>query len=107
REQLARLVLLCNACKVPILLVNGVGYKPGLDQERPTGEQIINAFKPEAAAVRHVIGPGGKTGRISYISCDDETTFAITAGGIEVKAIAVAPKPRASIEEPEGEVQGA
>nr|MDO8085255.1 hypothetical protein [Candidatus Sigynarchaeum springense] len=95
REQLARLVLLCNSCKVPLLLVNGVGYKPGVDQERPTGESIIAVFKPEAAAVRHVIGPNGKTGRISYLSCDDETTFAITTAGIEQKDSAVTAKPNA------------
>ncbi len=103
REQLARLVLLCNSCKVPLLLVNGVGYKPGLDQERPTGESIINAFKPEAAAVRHVIGPGGKTGRISYLSCDDETTFAIVAGGIEQKDTIVAARARSLTDDPEEE----
>ncbi len=93
REQLACLVLLCNSCKAPLLLVNGVGYKPGAGQERPTGEAIVNAFKPEAAAVRHVIGPGGKTGNISYLSCDDETTFTVTGGGIELKDAFVPPKP--------------
>nr|MDO8087390.1 hypothetical protein [Candidatus Sigynarchaeum springense] len=103
REQLARLVLLCNSCKVPLLLVNGVGYKPGADQERPTGEAIIASFKPEQAVVRHVIGPGGKTGRISYLSCDDETTFTITTGGIEQKDAAVPARPGLSIDDPEGE----
>ena len=101
REQLARLVLLCNSCKVPLLLVNGVGYKPGADQERPTGESIVNAFRPESAAVRHVIGPNGKTGRVSYLSCDDETTFAIVAGGIEQKDSAVPARPSTSIDGPE------
>ncbi|NMC04510.1 MAG: hypothetical protein GYA24_04820, partial [Candidatus Lokiarchaeota archaeon] len=41
KEQLSRLVLLCNSHKVPLLLINNVGYKPGSDQERPTGEDII------------------------------------------------------------------
>ncbi len=35
KEQLSRLVLLCNTNKIPLLLNNGVGYKPGADQERP------------------------------------------------------------------------
>jgi RecA/RadA recombinase len=89
KEQLSRLVLLCNANKIPLLLINGVGYKPGADQERPTGEAIIACFKPESAVTRHVIGPGGKTGRVAYLSCDDETTFTITPGGIEQKDAAV------------------
>ncbi len=89
KEQLSRLVLLCNANKIPLLLINGVGYKPGADQERPTGEAILACFKPESAVTRHVIGPGGKTGRIAYLSCDDETTFAVVAGGIEQKDAAV------------------
>jgi hypothetical protein len=38
---------------------------------------------------RHVIDPGGKTSRISYLSCDDEATFTIVAGGIEQKDAAV------------------
>nr|MDO8088541.1 hypothetical protein [Candidatus Sigynarchaeum springense] len=69
--------------------------------ERPTGESIVNAFRPESAAVRHVIGPNGKTGRVSYLSCDDETTFAIVAGGIEQKDSAVPARPSTSIDGPE------
>jgi RecA/RadA recombinase len=83
QEQLARLVLLANVQKIPLLLLNTVGYKPAVDQERPTGEAILRAFAPEAVLVRPVIGAGGKTGRFTYISCDDETTYRIVAGGIE------------------------
>jgi RecA/RadA recombinase len=103
KEQLSRLVLLCNSNKIPLLLVNGVGYKPGADQERPTGEAIVACFRPESAVTRHVIGPGGKTGRISYLSCDDETTFAITGGGIEQKDAAIAAHHPAADEEDEDE----
>ncbi len=103
KEQLSRLVLLCILSKVPLLLLNGVGYKPGCDQERPTGESITRCFAPEPAAVRHVLGPGGKTGRISYLSCDDETTFTIVAGGIEQKDKAIPSKPRWNEDEAEGE----
>ncbi|NMC04376.1 MAG: hypothetical protein GYA24_04150, partial [Candidatus Lokiarchaeota archaeon] len=94
KEQLSRLVFLCNSHKVPLLLVNGVGYKPGADQERPTGEDIIKACQPEAAMTRHVIGPGGKTGRIAYLSCDDETTFTITGGGIAQKDALIQAQPK-------------
>jgi RecA/RadA recombinase len=107
KEQLARLVLLCNSIKVPLLLLNGVGYKPGADQERPTGEAILACFKPESAVTRHVIGPGGKTGRISYLSCDDETTFTIVAGGIEQKDNAVAAHQPAADEDDDEEATDA
>ncbi len=107
KEQLSRLVLLCNANRIPLLLVNGVGYKPGADQERPTGEVIVACFKSESAVTRHVIGPGGKTGRIAYLSCDDETTFTITPGGIEQKDVAVAAHRPAAEEEDEEEVADA
>ncbi|NMC07452.1 MAG: hypothetical protein GYA24_19710 [Candidatus Lokiarchaeota archaeon] len=100
KEQLSRLVLLCNAHHIPLLLVNTVGYKPGADQERPTGEDIIAAWRPEAAMTRHVIGPGGKTGRIAYLSCDDDTTFTIAGGGIEQAA---APAPARHAGEIDGE----
>ena len=103
KEQLSRLVLLCTSYKVPLLLINSVGYKPGADQERPTGDAILAACKPEAAVTRHVIGPGGKTGRISYLSCDDETSFTITSGGIEQKD---APVPaRKTVEADHGQVE--
>ncbi len=107
KEQLSRLVLLCTASKMPLLLVNGVGYKAGADQERPIGEAILTNFKPESAVTRHVIGPDGKTGHISYLSCDDETTFTIVAGGIEQKDASVpAPQP-ATDEEDDEEVADA
>jgi len=83
REQLARLVLLATSSKIPLVLLNMVGYKPGVDQERPTGESIIRAFAPEEALVRPIITAGGKTGRFSWLSCDDETEFTIEAGGIK------------------------
>ncbi len=107
KEQLSRFVLLCNANKIPLLLVNGVGYKPGADQERPIGEAIIACLKPESAVTRHVIGPGGKTGRISYLSCDDETTFTIVSGGIEQKDAAVAAHQPAADEEDDEEATDA
>ncbi len=107
KEQLSRLVLLCTANKIPLLLVNGVGYKLGADQERPTGEVIIACFKPESAVTRHVIGRGGKTGRISYLSCDDETTFIIVTGGIEQKDAAIATHQPAADEEDDEEAADA
>ena len=83
REQLARLILLATSSKIPLLILNTVGYKPGCDQERPTGEAIVRAFAPEDALVRPIIGSEGNTGRFTWLSCDDETEFTIETGGVK------------------------
>jgi hypothetical protein len=38
-EILGRLSVLASVAKQPVLVLNTVGYKPKLDQERPTGER--------------------------------------------------------------------
>ena len=83
REQLARLVLLATSSKIPLVMLNMVGYKPGVDQERPTGETIVRVFAPEESLVRPIIDADGKTGRFTWLSCDDETEFTIETGGIK------------------------
>jgi len=89
REQLARLVLLATSSKIPLIMLNMVGYKPGVDQERPTGEAIVRGFCPEEALVRPIIGAEGKTGRFTWLSCDDETEFTIETGGIKQRDTAI------------------
>ncbi len=91
RDHLARLALLAMTNKVPLIIINTVGYKPGQGQERPTCEQLIRSCNPEEAVVRPIIGDEGYSGRFTYVSCDDETEYEIVAGGIMQKAIHAAP----------------
>ncbi|HME51794.1 MAG TPA: hypothetical protein VKM55_06225 [Candidatus Lokiarchaeia archaeon] len=91
REQLARLVLLATSSKIPLVLLNTVGYKPSRDQERPTGEAIVQTFAPESALVRPIIDVNGKTGRFTWLSCDDETEFTIETGGIKQRDTSLVP----------------
>nr|MDO8112099.1 hypothetical protein [Candidatus Sigynarchaeota archaeon] len=91
KDHLARLALLAATSKVPSIIINTVGYKPGQDQERPTGEQLVRGCMPEDVVVRPIIGTEGYSGRFTYVSCDDETEYEIVAGGIKQKAIPVAP----------------
>ena len=91
RDHLARLALLAATSKIPFIIINTIGYKPGQDQERPTGEQIVRACNPEDAVVRPIIGTEGYSGRFTFVSYDDETEYEIVDGGIHQKATHVAP----------------
>jgi hypothetical protein len=86
-EILGRISMLAPVAKLPVLVLNTVGYKLKLDQDRPTGERLLEKLRAEIACTRAIIGPGGPSGEFEYLSCDDDCRYRIVAGGIEPREV--------------------
>jgi hypothetical protein len=101
-EILGRISMLASVARMPVLVLNTVGYRPKLDQERPTGERLLEKLHAESACTRAIIGPGGPSGELEYLSCDDDCRYRIVAGGIEPREMDLQRQPLDETDE-EGE----
>ncbi|MHA1681212.1 MAG: hypothetical protein ACTSUE_09400 [Promethearchaeota archaeon] len=83
-EVLSKLYLISKQIKLPVLFTNTMGYKPGLDQERPTGEKFIDKFRVQKIYVRKNSETDVLEREYTYLSSDDELGYTISGSGIGI-----------------------